>query len=46
MPLKGERELGTVLSAFMGVALMRWPTFQRRQLRLVEGGILLSAPCW
>lgn len=40
MPLTGEQELGTVLSALMGMALMSWPTFQRSQLRLVEGGIL------
>lgn len=33
MPIKVEHELGTVLSAFMGIALMSWPIFQMSKLR-------------
>ena len=34
MPIKDEHELGTVLSAFTGMALMSWPISQMRKLRL------------
>lgn len=44
MPINVEHELGTVLSAFMGIALMSWPIFQMNKLRFTGREIYPLSP--